>query len=208
MIICIEGPDRIGKSTCCAHLASRHGYSRMHFGRPEGSTDTERSLYQKGSFTTLFTMAGALRDQRAKVVLDRSHLGELVYGPIYRPNSQVDLGYIHALEAADPGCMTLVMLTHRDPSVLRSRDDGLGFDITRLEDEIAAFAVAFAGSRLRSKHIIDVTDRPVPSMLDELERLLGLPRKSDFGLEPEAVSVRFRHLIPIPGEGSPEFNGA
>lgn len=206
-VIAIEGIDRIGKSTCCKHLVDNHGFSQLHFGKPEGSTDAERALYQKGTFTNLFSLASAIEGQKAKVVLDRAHLGELVYGPIYRAGSGVDLEYVHDLERKSPGCIKLVLLVHRNLGIVRLRDDGLGFDINRLGEESQTFERAFERSQLRDKHLIDVTEKSISEMLDALERVLGLPERFDV-LHPNTLDVRFRKVVPLSFEGDPEFNGA
>lgn len=196
MMIAIEGIDRIGKSTCCDHLVKMHGYSRVHFGRPQGENDRERSIYQMGTFDNLFTMASAIEDQKVKVVLDRSHLGELVYGPMYRPESGNDLSYIHELEGRNPTSMTLILLTHNNMESIRMRDDGLSFDSARVMEEDLKFRSAFISSRLRNKHVLNVTNLKIPEMLDALERMLGLPEKIE-SKNSYSISTRFRTLIPL-----------
>lgn len=177
-IVIIESPDRHGKSTCVDHLVKNHGFGGMHFGRPEGDDSRQRALYQKATFDRTFRFISALEGQQARIVLDRGHLGEWVYGPLYRAGSGVDLAYLW--EGEDPAWrdVYLVLLHHRDLDVIRSRDDGLGFDISKLEDEQRRFHEAFELSRIRNKVVIDVTTSTIPQMLKELEDVIGLPNVS------------------------------
>lgn len=197
MIIGIDGLDRIGKSSLCSHLRDGHGFGYMHFGRPEGTTDRERAFFQKGSFDRMFKFVEALENQQdTNVVMDRTHLGELVYGPMYRGSSGVDLSYIHDMEAMHGKSFVLILLVHTKLEVLRSRDDGLGFDISKLDREQELFVEAFASSKLQNKTILDVTDLSLEQVRDKLDRLLGLPPAGSFGswydvLKPDRIDVEY-----------------
>lgn len=169
MIVMLEGLDRIGKSTCSNFLASR-GYSAMHFSRPEGSDDAERAHYQMGTFDRMFQFMRALDFQDANIVMDRGHLGEVVYGPLYRPGSGVDTRYVFDMERKyGPFKSTLlILLEHDDLDVVRYRDDGQGFDIGKLETERDIFSAAFDMSELR-KSRLNVTGLDISSMLRTLD---------------------------------------
>ena len=168
MIVIIEGIDRIGKSTCCQHLVDI-GYRSMHFSKPEGETQNEKAFFQKGTFDRMFAFISTLEGQDANIVMDRAHLGEYVYGPLYRPDADVDVNYIFDLER-DNECqdVLLILLIHRNLDVVRARDDGEGFDIEKLEEEQDKFLEAFDRSHL-SKLKIDVTDLDVTEMLAALD---------------------------------------
>jgi thymidylate kinase len=148
----------------------------MHFGRPEGDDDRQRALFQKGTFDRMFRFVSALEGQDARVVMDRSHLGEYVYGPMYRPNSGVDLSYLWQMEDPTWDDVYLVLL-RADPEILRARDDGLGFDINRLEEEQERFAEAFSLSRLRHKIAIDVSALSLEEVASTVALAIGLPHR-------------------------------
>jgi thymidylate kinase len=173
--IIVEGTDKCGKSTCIAHLTSRMGYRSMHFGKPMGSNAQERAHFQWGDFQRAFAFMAALQGQPVRICMDRAHLGELVYGPLYRSHSGVDLGYIHELESSAPfDNVLLILLEHGDLDVLRSRDDGLGFNINRLADERELFRAAFAASRLKHKVKIDVTRLGIEQMIQRLAVIVNM----------------------------------
>jgi len=72
-LIIIEGCDKTGKSTLALEYINE-GYECFHFGEPRPEEDTYR---------TYMTFLNSL-DPEKKYVLDRFHLGEIVYGKIYR----------------------------------------------------------------------------------------------------------------------------
>lgn len=177
MIVLLDGCDKVGKSSLCDYLVRNHRFSSMHFGRPEGDDDRQRALFQKGTFDRMFRFIGALEGQDARIVMDRSHVGEYVYGPMYRPSSGVDLSYLWEMEDASWDDVYLVFL-RADPEILRARDDGLGFDITRLEEEQERFAEAFSLSRLRHKIAIDVSALSLDEVASTVALAVGLPHDS------------------------------
>lgn len=177
-IALIEGIDRIGKSSCVNHLVEQRNYGYTHFGRPDGNNSTERAHFQKGTFDRMFKILAALSGQQVRLVFDRAHLGELVYGPMYRGDSGVDLSYIYEMESSAPfDDVVLILLYHRDLDVVRTRDDGLGFDISKIENEQNLFLNAFHCSRLRNKRIMDVTTMSKPDMFKSLDTIITSSKK-------------------------------
>ena len=70
-LIVLEGCDGAGKTTLAAALAARHGHAIVHATRsPEG--------------TDLFAKYHAILARPGPLVLDRSFVSELVYGPLDR----------------------------------------------------------------------------------------------------------------------------
>lgn len=177
MLAIVEGIDRIGKSTCVKHLVDFHGFQPFHFGKPEGDTVRDRAMFQKGSFKTAMPILAEL-GKRINIVLDRAHLGEMVYGPIYRGDSGVDLEYVRELEASfDHDEVSMVLVLHRDLELVRSRDDGLGYDPAKSGEEQQRFVDAFNASNIHHRRPLDVTQIGIPEMLAHLERCFGLPMK-------------------------------
>lgn len=74
--IVAEGPDGVGKSTLAHHLASSYGFTAVHSPR----TPDHQNLINR--YRDLLARPGRL-------VLDRSFLSELVYGPLYRDRSRL-----------------------------------------------------------------------------------------------------------------------
>lgn len=87
MIIYLEGADCAGKSLLTSQLqrALRDEYDvyALHAGRPDPNVDILRQY--------LVPLYEALGSRRA-LIIDRWHLGELVYGPLRRSGSRLSLG--------------------------------------------------------------------------------------------------------------------
>jgi hypothetical protein len=84
----LEGPDGAGKSTLAKMLAEHHELSIDHFGPP-----TKTPLDEYLGFL-------AEKGRSHKRVLDRFHLGESVYGPIYRGVAPLTLPDLCTIEWA------------------------------------------------------------------------------------------------------------
>ncbi|MEU7415021.1 hypothetical protein AB0B40_38030 [Streptomyces sp. NPDC042638] len=83
--IVAEGADGVGKSTLAHHLVTRYGFTAVHSPR----TPDHQDLINR--YRDLLARPGRL-------VLDRSFLSELVYGPLYRGHSR--LTWSQALDLA------------------------------------------------------------------------------------------------------------
>lgn len=86
MLIIVEGCDGAGKSTFVESLAAELGGEVRHFGPPKQWAVSEYELtlqdYKPGS--------------GHHIICDRFHVGELIYGPIYRDKSELaEVGYMH-----------------------------------------------------------------------------------------------------------------
>jgi hypothetical protein len=94
-MIVIEGPDGSGKSTLAKALCAKYGYEYHHEGPPK--TPDVLQQYAGLLFKGVFERGG-------KVVFDRLHLGENVYGPILRGKSLINdfegLALLHRVMSA------------------------------------------------------------------------------------------------------------
>jgi hypothetical protein len=231
MNIIIEGVDRLGKGTLIAGLKANLGATvHLHYQKPELlkhyidmveadgkwpetaahhlKCEAQR-LYQLDSFSHMFHM---LDNVEFGLILDRAHLGEMVYAPRYR-NYCGD--YVLELEKRTCVSITkdvLVLLMSSDMSFLE--DDGLSFDFNAKESEQDDFIAAFAKSAYKNKIQIDICLRdeagvslkqyaPAQDILNVLLRLkpIGLTQRYSFKLidgtvetiafieDPEAVYI-------------------
>lgn len=79
MIVILEGSDKVGKSTLGRHLAERYKAELVHFSAPKGDPYKEYMGFLDHA------------DPEKNYVLDRFHVGELVYGELYRGKSKLSL---------------------------------------------------------------------------------------------------------------------
>ena len=77
-VIVLEGCDGVGKTTLAEALAAQHGYTVVHSGRTPDGTD-------------LVDHHGTILALPGRLVLDRSFISELVYGPLDRGRSRLSL---------------------------------------------------------------------------------------------------------------------
>lgn len=165
--IIIEGVDRLGKGTLIAGLLHQLGYMQViHYEKPKKLDvyDGELFAYQEASFHAMFQ----LLESDAPILLDRAHLGEMVYSHRYRG---YDGSYVLDLETLYPDACEntlLVLLTTSDFSFIK--DDGQSFDFNKKEQEQADFFRAFSESGFKHKLLIDVARsgfyRPAAEILD------------------------------------------
>lgn len=84
--VVLEGGDGVGKSTLAELLVTQHAFTRVHSPRTPDHQD-------------LTTRYRDLLARPGQLVLDRSFVSELVYGPLYRDRSR--LTWDQARELAD-----------------------------------------------------------------------------------------------------------
>ena len=79
-VICIEGPDNIGKTTLCEELRASYDAQLFHLGAPK----EKGKLALKEQLATLGDVMLRLANTDGNEIWDRSVIGESVYGPLYR----------------------------------------------------------------------------------------------------------------------------
>jgi thymidylate kinase len=132
-LIVVDGCDGAGKSSLAAVLAGRHGHAIVHATLTPAGTD-------------LFAKYQAMLARRGPVVLDRSFVSELVYGPLDRGHSRLTFGqasHLAALTAQRGGI--LVHLTGQ-PEQIATRllaRDGYAPELWRISTLTAAYTHVF-----------------------------------------------------------------
>lgn len=81
MIIIVEGVDRVGKSTLC-NMLSKHGYKLLDAKICINETQVSPEVYNmlQNERTIAQAQVLALLDKSEKIVIDRFHLSQIVYG--------------------------------------------------------------------------------------------------------------------------------
>lgn len=96
-VIVLEGCDKVGKSTVAAQLSQLLSWPVLKFGQPGPDGAFKEYCY-------------ALAHQDGPFIADRFHIGESVYGPIYRGAgmNQFDARHIEN-ELRERGCLLVLM---------------------------------------------------------------------------------------------------
>jgi len=137
--VVIEGCDKTGKSSLAAALRDALGWPVV------------RSSQTTGPDAALQEYLDVLEHQKGHFIADRFHLGESVYGPIYRGTPRLDPSAVWLIEERllDRGC--LLVLMEDDPEALVSRfrelDEGFAWE-GDVPDLLARFDVEWRRSRL------------------------------------------------------------
>lgn len=161
MIVIFEGPDNTGKDTQQKLLIKnyRNNYFQVlkYSSLPFAKDDWEEHLdYSTRLYNRMFAL---LASSSTDFILNRSHLGESVYSPLYR-NYTGD--YVFKLEEnwlnlIDENEIFLIVFTNTGEELI-NRDDGLSFytNIDEAETENEYFIRAFQKSKIKNKILIEV----------------------------------------------------
>lgn len=149
----VEGQDRCGKSTVVDLLRRNIKNPKIiviHSAKPPKDVDLEE--WTLAHYYNLNKTVYFLVQEGYDVILDRSYLGETVYGPLYRSVSIP----LKTLELSNAIKQELIVLVD-DASSIASRSDGLSMsdDIAMLEAERKAFRDSFFASSVANKELID-----------------------------------------------------
>lgn len=170
-LLIIEGPDRCGKNTLIKNLTSQaENYVVRHFGSAKGKDDQEKRANQFNFFKKefelaskrpLFDMNDPVRYPKDLWIMNRAHLGEFVYGKMYRETHPEQwVMQMETLFGMDIDPTVHLLLLTAPAEFLCKRDDGLSFSSNVMEKqaEIAAFENAFNQSKIINKKILDVSN--------------------------------------------------
>lgn len=167
-IFVIEGLDRTGKDTLIDGIEQKCGYyQHIHFSKPKklkaydniasienipaGQESTY--IYQYQSFLN----AMLLINGGARIIFNRSWIGEAVYSPLYR-NFSGDYVYNLEKNINDISAIRLILLVEDFEKSYHFVDDGQSLGpAEKRQQEQKLFIEAFKKSNIVDKRIIEVT---------------------------------------------------
>jgi thymidylate kinase len=190
-LLVVEGPDRCGKNTLIKNLTSQaDNFVVRHFGLAKGKNDKEKRDHQFQFFKKEFELASQRhrfempdkdRYPRDLWIWNRGHLGEFVYGNLYRKtNPEEWVMQMETLYGMDLDASIYLLLLTAPPEFLCKRDDGNSFSDKAYmrKQEILNFQIAYERSRIINKRIVDVSNgseyRSQDLILDEVNKFLFL----------------------------------
>ena len=173
MKLLIEGLDRLGKSSLAKNVQDKLGYHLyIHYGKPEklkrytgSSIGCPLHAYQRELNENMFK----LLESNANIIIDRAHLGETVYAPLYRG---YDGGYVFNIEKKYNTDGVRLILLYADPDFV-VEDDGKSIgDFSMRTCEQEEFKISFHRSNIEDKKMIKVNEgnkyRPYEDILKEV----------------------------------------
>ena len=171
MNIIVEGPDRVGKDTVIQAIRSRY-LNHPFFVISSSKIDCDlTSNAEKKYYLKYYDRLLSSLESMDALLLNRSHLGELVYGPLYRSYTGE---YVLELEKTYDLSKTILILLVDDPRTLAARDDGKSIDSSEsaIENEINLFKEAFKKSNNFHKILINCASKGPLQVQDELFKSL------------------------------------
>lgn len=176
--IIIEGGDRLGKSTLIEGLIKHYNYDNVnirHFGKPPKTLKEENKdplVFQAKCFSKEAELLEFTRQLEKDehgyyeniMIWNRSHLGEYVYGQMFRNAEPKELeGYLAQYEInnllSNPDETFLIQLT-ADPDFFLKQEDGQSFSqsIEEKTKELKLFDEIFEKSQIEYKLKIKVNN--------------------------------------------------
>jgi hypothetical protein len=150
----IEGVDGVGKTTIVKELANRlHALSGqhpvvIHCTGPCTWSDDKNGFQYEQYLRLVEDIIPAVID-KSDIILDRSHVGEGVYGVIHRGAKPEYLRRLDTSIIEEVERHLLVLLAAADVNSLR--DDGNNIDKSKLVDEAALFMDYFNSTQLQKR---------------------------------------------------------
>lgn len=172
-IIC-EGPDNVGKSTLIKNLKDHfndYTLHTLHYSNVKQDSPEIVQEYSTKLYTEMFdVMLNSTAYNKSGIICDRSHLGEMVYGPIYRGYSgEYVIGIERKFSNIHSIWNNLFLITlYDEPENLIRREDGLSFttDLEKKKIEIDNFKSAHEKSTIRNKLILNIKDQDALNVKD------------------------------------------
>jgi hypothetical protein len=175
-LLIIEGADNTGKDHLISVIEKNSQYKNVikrHWGYPTGDSNEQKTLHQVSSFLNEFLLYNKVKDFQSLeedtiMIWNRSHIGELVYGKLYR-NSNPDRWVMQMEELAgiaeNPNVYLIYL--YADADFLANNDDGLSYsssiDNKRLEQSL--FMSAINSSSI--KNVLKLKVNSGDSFIDE-----------------------------------------
>lgn len=134
MIIVLEGPDCAGKSTLATNLVGQGGRIVANGRPPEVGRLFDHYAKQISTAADHFD---------ALTVFDRLHVGELIYGPLFRGGAALDVAQIALLERQLDEARAVKIHVDCDDAVLVDRYRKRGDPLIKSEEILLENATAY-----------------------------------------------------------------
>lgn len=166
-VIIIEGLDNVGKDTLISKICERFPITTIvHCGKPSASDPDEAAKEQNELFVSYANM---IKDNDLKysdcIIFNRYHMGEYIYGCIYRGRSSEDV--MDMIDEVDDVLLEsdkeiyYIQMTSSNLDLILKNDDNKSISNNnreRVDMERRRFEEVFNHSRL-NKLLLDVADK-------------------------------------------------
>lgn len=163
MLVLVEGMERCGKTSTVNYVRSIIQNPRIivhHCAKPpKGLNHRQQQTWAAMHYTETMQKFTQLSTAGWDIIMDRAHIGEYVYGHMYRNNLAADDYMYYCEDFVDMNNTYLLLLTD-EPTKVMSREDGLSMSmsIDKITTEKQRFVEGFNKSKITNKMHIDWTD--------------------------------------------------
>jgi len=171
MITLFEGLDNTGKSTQIQNLIEHYKdriFHKIHYSAVKTLSSDEAETYSKKLYTDMFKIISECNKDR-NIVFDRAHLGEYVYGKIYR---NYDANWTFDLEVDKDTTFLIVLVDepknvlYREDGLSLSKSDNIEESIRKISYEKQRFEEAYNKSTLTNKILINIDGLDIEQVKD------------------------------------------
>lgn len=161
MNIILEGLDNTGKSAHIQSIIKAFQDKYFHYLHYSALPVDDVVEYSKGLYRNMFDLMNVSSQNGINLLLDRAHLGEWVYGKIYR---NYDAHFVFDIEKEHQYCEfmkhTYLIVLIDEHENLVARDDGLSFSLDKEQKEFEKerFVNAYEKSYIPNKLLINCND--------------------------------------------------
>ena len=197
MIVIIEGQDRTGKDTQTELLRQKYkhlSFHKLHYSTPPTKTIDTSIDYSSKLYDGMFKMIHSASETDQSLLINRAHLGESVYSPLYRGYSG---DYIFDIEKKYLETLTddlfLIVLVN-DPHFVMSRDDGDSHHKNseeRIAKERDMFTRACMKSGITNKLLINCKDSTPDMIHHEITKFIEDTNQSRF-ISHDQIQIQFQ----------------
>ena len=172
-IILIEGQDRTGKDTLIKYLTQQlFEYSPIVIHCIGPSKKCKEPLKQSKEFYKNLLLL--ISNNNNNFILNRSHLGEIVYGPLYR---NYDGYYVLDLEKkyllnTDKNVILISLIDSSYKNIKREDGDSLSNNTEDINNEIKQFKNMYELSNIKNKLFIDINNKIIEDVRYEVINFL------------------------------------
>lgn len=177
-LIFIEGLDRCGKDTqikLIQQLFIDKPLHVLHYSNYKGFTSPEDcQTYSASVYSSMFKLLHN-NYKTMHFILNRSHIGEYVYAPIYRKYRGDYVFLIENYWKEFSFWNEIKLITFIDNvNNLIIRDDGLShsIDVIKKQEEIDKFIEATEKSSILHKKIININNKNIEKVFEEVKEFL------------------------------------
>lgn len=174
MVIILTGLDNVGKTTQTAKLQqilTDKPLHQIHYTALKGFDDKSELInYTSKMYTQMFSMTKLFND-KAHFIIDRFHIDEAVYAPMYRSYSGDYVFEIEDMFNKTEFWNDVYLITFIDSidNVIK-RDDGLSHSIDPKlkQKEIEGFIKAHDKSSIKNKYLMDIEGKDIDTVFKEI----------------------------------------